>query len=166
VNCPACDRPLVVVETEGIEIDWCTACNGLWFDAGELDLLAEALGLVHAPGSLFQSAPGTGQAGSRSGGPRRCPRCRARMAMRVLDHRRDAVEVDVCPREHGIWFDAGELARVLTVLAQDEFSTGPAGTSHGGQPTLPASKLAGFLGQAFASWGKGPRARDPRTREV
>ena len=44
MNCPACKTTLVVVEREGIEIDWCLNCRGLWFDEGELELLGEKAG--------------------------------------------------------------------------------------------------------------------------
>ena len=46
MKCPACDTPLVVVEREEIELDWCAACRGLWFDEGELELLGEKAGRV------------------------------------------------------------------------------------------------------------------------
>ena len=45
MDCPSCSEPLIVVEREGIELDYCPKCKGLWFDADELELLNEALGL-------------------------------------------------------------------------------------------------------------------------
>ena len=44
MRCPECRIPLVVVEREGIEIDWCLECRGMWFDEGELELLGEKAG--------------------------------------------------------------------------------------------------------------------------
>jgi Zn-finger nucleic acid-binding protein len=41
INCPLCARPLEAVERQGVEIDHCPSCNGLWLDAGELDALIE-----------------------------------------------------------------------------------------------------------------------------
>jgi len=43
--CPACKNDMIVVEHEDIELDYCTNCNGVWFDSGELELLLEAAGL-------------------------------------------------------------------------------------------------------------------------
>jgi len=45
VYCPACKVPIIVVEHEKIELDYCTTCLGVWFDAGELALLLESLDL-------------------------------------------------------------------------------------------------------------------------
>ena len=36
--CPACRSAMVIVEYDDIELDYCTACKGVWFDAGELEL--------------------------------------------------------------------------------------------------------------------------------
>ena len=34
--CPVCHIDMIVVEYERIELDHCTGCHGVWFDAGEL----------------------------------------------------------------------------------------------------------------------------------
>jgi Zn-finger nucleic acid-binding protein len=42
MKCPHCpDTTLVMSERQGIEIDYCPACRGLWLDRGELDKLLE-----------------------------------------------------------------------------------------------------------------------------
>ena len=43
--CPNCKNELIVVEREKIELDYCTECNGFWFDNHEWDLLVERLAL-------------------------------------------------------------------------------------------------------------------------
>ncbi|RZI71727.1 MAG: hypothetical protein EOP38_31190, partial [Rubrivivax sp.] len=35
--CPACKVDLVMSERQGIEIDYCPQCRGVWLDRGELD---------------------------------------------------------------------------------------------------------------------------------
>lgn len=35
--CPICDVPLTMSERQGIEIDYCPQCRGIWLDRGELD---------------------------------------------------------------------------------------------------------------------------------
>lgn len=35
--CPACKIPLLLSERQGIEIDYCSQCRGVWLDRGELD---------------------------------------------------------------------------------------------------------------------------------
>lgn len=38
MNCPACKgTALVMSERQGIEIDYCPQCRGIWLDRGELD---------------------------------------------------------------------------------------------------------------------------------
>ena len=39
--CPQCQVPLSITERQGIEIDWCNQCRGVWLDRGELDKLIE-----------------------------------------------------------------------------------------------------------------------------
>ncbi|ALC14352.1 hypothetical protein LH20_20520 [Sphingopyxis sp. 113P3] len=39
--CPACRVDLVMSERQGIEIDYCPQCRGVWLDRGELDKIIE-----------------------------------------------------------------------------------------------------------------------------
>ena len=40
-DCPRCGTTLAMTERQGIEIDYCPACRGVWLDRGELDKLIE-----------------------------------------------------------------------------------------------------------------------------
>jgi Zn-finger nucleic acid-binding protein len=44
MNCPTCNVPLVMSERQGIEIDYCPDCRGVWLDRGELDKIIERSG--------------------------------------------------------------------------------------------------------------------------
>ena len=37
MKCPKCDMPLVVSQRQGVEIDICPQCRGVWLDRGEMD---------------------------------------------------------------------------------------------------------------------------------
>jgi uncharacterized protein len=37
MKCPNCDRELQMTTREGVEIDYCPQCRGIWLDRGELD---------------------------------------------------------------------------------------------------------------------------------
>ena len=37
LKCPVCDKPMSFAERQGIEIDYCLNCGGVWLDRGELD---------------------------------------------------------------------------------------------------------------------------------
>ena len=39
--CPICRVPLVMSERQGVEIDYCPQCRGVWLDRGELDKIIE-----------------------------------------------------------------------------------------------------------------------------
>lgn len=39
--CPLCNVDLVMSERQGIEIDYCPKCRGVWLDRGELDKIIE-----------------------------------------------------------------------------------------------------------------------------
>ena len=42
MKCPNCaDATLVMTDRQGIEIDYCPQCRGVWLDRGELDKLIE-----------------------------------------------------------------------------------------------------------------------------
>ena len=41
MNCPVCNVALVMSEKQGVEIDYCPKCRGVWLDRGELDKIIE-----------------------------------------------------------------------------------------------------------------------------
>jgi hypothetical protein len=42
MKCPSCtDTALVMSDRQGVEIDYCPQCRGVWLDRGELDKLIE-----------------------------------------------------------------------------------------------------------------------------
>jgi uncharacterized protein len=51
MNCPVCEVDLQMSERQGIEIDYCPKCRGVWLDRGELDKIIErAAGEYGSPG--------------------------------------------------------------------------------------------------------------------
>jgi Zn-finger nucleic acid-binding protein len=51
VKCPTDNNDLVMTERQGIEIDYCPKCRGVWLDRGELDKLIERTASAQAPGT-------------------------------------------------------------------------------------------------------------------
>ena len=41
MKCPICEVELVMSERQGVEIDYCPKCRGIWLDRGELDKIIE-----------------------------------------------------------------------------------------------------------------------------
>jgi len=57
MKCPVCQTPdLVMTDRQGIEIDYCPQCRGVWLDRGELDKIID------------RSAPDAGAAPPQGGG--------------------------------------------------------------------------------------------------
>ncbi|OZB05727.1 MAG: hypothetical protein B7X54_04645 [Idiomarina sp. 34-48-12] len=62
MKCPVCkEENLVMAERQGIEIDYCPSCRGVWLDRGELDKIIERSAPQEAPTS--RTPPPQQQAG-------------------------------------------------------------------------------------------------------
>jgi Zn-finger nucleic acid-binding protein len=49
MKCPVCDVALSISSREGVEIDFCPQCRGVWLDRGELDKVIERASASLAP---------------------------------------------------------------------------------------------------------------------
>jgi Zn-finger nucleic acid-binding protein len=49
MRCPIDETTLVMSERNGIEIDYCPQCRGVWLDRGELDKIIDRAGAPAAP---------------------------------------------------------------------------------------------------------------------
>lgn len=64
MKCPICDVDLTMSERQGIEIDYCPKCRGVWLDRGELDKIIErsnAMVNLNPVTPTPQPAPNPGQ---------------------------------------------------------------------------------------------------------
>ncbi|NWG27300.1 MAG: zf-TFIIB domain-containing protein [Ignavibacteriaceae bacterium] len=104
--CPVCKDPMIVLELEQIEVDFCTGCDGVWLDAGELELLLETDEERNRLVNLFKEA---GEVKEKSYD---CPICGKHMKKFEIGDKNKVV-VDKCRKSHGIWFDRGELKKVV-----------------------------------------------------
>jgi uncharacterized protein len=41
MKCPKCQVDLAISDRQGVEIDFCPQCRGVWLDRGELDKITE-----------------------------------------------------------------------------------------------------------------------------
>ena len=113
MNCPVCKDPMVVLELDEVEIDYCISCRGVWLDAGELDLLLGDSGGRDAFLSSFKTE------GSTSERPRKCPICTKKMK-KVLCGEPALIRIDRCARGDGVWLDEGELEAILKLASFGE----------------------------------------------
>ena len=124
MNCPACHEPLIVLEQDAVEIDYCDTCKGIWLDRGELELL------FNAPQAATMFLETLMAANDTKESLRKCPICGYQMD-KVITSGVNAVLLDRCRRGHGLWLDQGELNRILS-------------------PDTNPSHLAAFLCSIFA----------------
>ena len=57
MTCPSCRVALTMSERQGIEIDYCPQCRGVWLDRGELDKIIERSGREASPAPQPQPQP-------------------------------------------------------------------------------------------------------------
>lgn len=64
MDCPVCQNiKLVMSDRQGIEIDYCPNCRGVWLDRGELDkLIDRSAGIGTSPPQPARNEPQHGQA--------------------------------------------------------------------------------------------------------
>ena len=69
MSCPVCRVPLVMSERQGVEIDYCPQCRGVWLDRGELDKIIErgARDAQPAPAPAAAATPAQQPYGRQSG---------------------------------------------------------------------------------------------------
>lgn len=103
MDCPVCHEPLLVLDHDGVEVDFCYECQGIWLDRGELELL---LGGTDRSLSFLRSGSPLARTKEKR---RRCPICDAKMDKAGLGD----VVYDRCPRGDGLWLDQGELERLM-----------------------------------------------------
>ena len=83
MKCPVCSQELAPVDRQGIEIDCCPNCRGVWLDRNELDKIVERSVALYSQGpradyeeSHFQRppAPYQGEHHDRGHQPHQRPR--------------------------------------------------------------------------------------------
>ena len=121
MKCPTCHNLMIVVEHEKVELDYCLNCLGVWFDAGELELLLETTQLEGTSLSLDEvlTSPEAKSAEKK----RKCPICSEKMKKATVGHSPEVL-IDTCPRGDGLWFDSGEIGQLIKQLTDKPDSQG------------------------------------------
>ncbi len=114
MDCPICkNEPMIVLELNKIEIDYCLNCKEIWLDAGELELL---LGSSEETQNLLNSFTTIIHTKEKS---HKCPICNKKMEKVSVDKDQKII-IDRCKSNHGIWLDNGELEDILTLGKLDK----------------------------------------------
>jgi len=107
MDCPVCKTAMITFELEGVEVDFCNDCNGIWLDAGELEQL---LGNPLQAEQLINSFKVDKNCSEK---PRKCPICLKKMKKIIINISEPLLLIDKCAKSHGLWFDKGELQDIL-----------------------------------------------------
>jgi Zn-finger nucleic acid-binding protein len=111
-NCPRDGAVLVPLEVEGLDLDSCPECGGLWFDLGELrraeeredEDLAWLEFTLWRDEHEFELTPTS----------MTCPRCEGRLGSALYHD--TGVVVHTCPECEGTWLDHGDLGYIIRHL--------------------------------------------------
>lgn len=111
MKCPHCNTDLVKAKRDGLDVDLCPSCQGMWLSRQELEQLEdEAFDFGdNVKGSLMLGSDATTFP---------CPQCAK--PMREFGYRLFDLALDYCPDGHGYWLDADEDKRVLALMAKEE----------------------------------------------
>ena len=107
MKCPNCGKELITVEYKDIELDYCIHCHGIWFDSGELKLLNK----IFPEKDFMDILPEFLKIAKTKEKKKLCPRCFKKMDKVLMQNKPPLL--DVCPYNHGVWFDRGELSIYL-----------------------------------------------------
>lgn len=111
MKCPKCEEntldPFGMIE--GVHVDFCGKCKGIWFDEGELAFYTEMP--VDIP-SIEKALQG----GKRTG--LECPRCESAVLVEVQYLEGQHPLLDVCPGCRGVFVDRGELPQIESLTTK------------------------------------------------
>ncbi|HEV8015912.1 MAG TPA: zf-TFIIB domain-containing protein [Stellaceae bacterium] len=112
MKCPNCNAELAPAKRDGVEMDVCSSCKGMWLSRQELEQLEdEAFDLGEdKKGSLMLEAV--------EDSAHKCPQCS--QPMRTFNYHEYDLELDFCGEGHGFWLNADDDRRVLGLMKKEE----------------------------------------------
>ena len=115
MNCPRCEGILKKFVFQGIELDKCNKCGGLWFDEGEFKKLKDTGISVEEATELDKKLENELKVKS---GKLRCPRCYN--FMREINFMYTSpIKIDCCEVCGGMWLDSGELSAIIKFIEKE-----------------------------------------------
>jgi len=103
VICPKCGGDMQAVEYDGIEVNRCVGCSGLWFDMLE----HEHLKAIEGSESIDLGSARDGRNYDRVDHID-CPVCKTQL-IRMVDRSQPHIHYEACTSCYGVYFDAGEF---------------------------------------------------------
>ncbi len=121
MKCPKCSAGMEQVHYSGYEIDRCTECKGLWLQISEFESLIRDDWLAE----YIDAGPGAGKIklGKHKASkkfPVNCPDCASQMDQ-LADENQPHIVYERCPKDCGVFFDAGEFKDLAKKTFWDKF---------------------------------------------
>lgn len=120
LSCPRCRTLLFAARKEGVRVDACGGCGGVWLATADARIMLDRKST--APAELAHVAASHARTLAVRPGPIACLECGEEMARSLVPDA--SVEIDACA-VHGTWFDRGELERVTGALLPKSAVTPP-----------------------------------------
>jgi Zn-finger nucleic acid-binding protein len=111
MKCPKDHTDLVQAKRDGLEVESCPQCQGMWLSRQELEQLEDEafhLGDDEKGTLVADPEPST----------RTCPVCGK--PMQSFQYRFYDLQLDYCEDGHGYWLDANEDKRVLDLMKEEQ----------------------------------------------
>ncbi|OGV49037.1 MAG: hypothetical protein A2X49_14380 [Lentisphaerae bacterium GWF2_52_8] len=101
MKCPKCEKELARKKIDGIELEKCPGCSGIWFDFDELEELMkkefqESLAAKDSTQKSLDNVSGI------------CPRCGGNGKLIPVYDRINNIHIDSCKVCYGKWLDGSE----------------------------------------------------------
>ncbi len=112
MHCPKCKIDMNQKNIQGVQVDECLQCEGMWFEKDELREVKD-----HVDSDLnwmdfdIWKHPEKFKAKKQRYD---CPNCSK--PMNILDYDNTTVEIDYCSNCKGVWLDKNELQRIIDAL--------------------------------------------------
>jgi len=150
MNCPKCNGIFETKLIGDIQVDSCTQCAGLWFEAGELSQARADLDrdVRWLDVDLFKDAELVTITKNET---RLCPVNRTPLAS--VHYGPTQVVVDVCPDCRGIFMESGEFEKILSELSNYV-------------ATLPEGELEHAAIKQAKEWIKGDKSRSAEWKDL
>ncbi len=104
MKCVKCDGILERIESEGIELDKCPKCSGIWFDFNELKEVLELKDISDFADEVKEQE--SSELDDKKG---HCPRCGGNGNLTPVYNTEHDIHIDTCSVCYGKWLDGGEL---------------------------------------------------------
>lgn len=110
------------VSYEGVPVDICNSCKGIWLDATELSTIVKTKEKTWSKNVVKMVMAETGVTGVPEVEEDRsidCPKCGGDMPPNNYQNN-SGIIINACKKRHGIWLDAGELSRIQIFMEKWE----------------------------------------------